>query len=312
MIDKKIESRFHLLNRFDWKKLRAGTPLCLTESELIQLRGTEVQVTLSEVEDIYLPLSRLLNLNVLASIELYKSTFEFLATPSIRVPYVIGLAGSVAAGKTTMAKIMQVLLSRWDSHPKVALISTDGFLYSNKVLEERGLMERKGFPESYDTKELIRFLSDIKSGREVVKAPVYSHLIYDIVPNEFEYIRSPDILIVEGLNVLQTATKSKNIIFASDFFDYAIYLDADPQFLKDWFVERFIQATHSVFRSPESYFHNYSDISEGQARSEALSFWQRINEKNLFTNILPTRYRADLILRKGSGHYVESIALRKL
>ncbi len=309
-----IEQRFTLFDREAWSAHRADTPMTLSQDDLLKLRGADEMISLEEVADIYLPLSRLLNLHVANTIELYRSTFAFLGTVPAKVPYIIGLAGSVSVGKSTSARILRSLLARWPNHPNVALISTDGFLHPNRVLAERGIMERKGFPESYDVRTLLTFLADVKAGKPRVAAPVYSHITYDIVTGEQQIIERPDILIVEGLNVLQvnTAPGLDDVIFASDFFDYAIYVDADTEMIRDWYVARFLNFRQTAFRNPDSYFSRYADLSDEEARGTALSIWTRINERNLIENIRPARYRADLILRKGPNHRVESVALRRL
>lgn len=309
-----IEQRFNLFGREEWRAHRADTPMTLSHEDLLQLRGADEMISLDEVADIYLPLSRLLNLHVSHRMELYRSTFRFLGASLSKVPYIIGLAGSVSVGKSTSARILRSLLARWPTHPNVELISTDGFLHPNAVLQSRGLMERKGFPESYDVRTLLNFLADVKAGKRNVKAPVYSHIVYDIVPGEFQNIDQPDILIVEGLNVLQVNTTPglDDVIFASDFFDYSIYVDADTEVIRDWYIARFLSFRQTAFRNPNSYFSRYADLSDEKARETALSIWTRINERNLVENIRPARFRADLILTKGKDHKVESVALRKL
>jgi type I pantothenate kinase len=267
------------------------------------------------VVEIYLPLSRLLNLYVESSQELHGDTENFLGKGESKMPFIIGLAGSVAAGKSTTGRVLQALLARWPSHPDVALVPTDGFLFPNAVLEARGLMTRKGFPESYDLSQLLKFLADVKSGKSAVEAPVYSHLVYDVLKDQTLTIDRPDIVIVEGLNVLQPATLPKDgraIPFVSDFFDFSIYIDAAEDLVETWYVERFLRLRQTAFRDPASYFHRYSTLSESEARETALSIWRAINLVNLKENILPTRQRADLILRKGADHAVESVEIRKL
>jgi type I pantothenate kinase len=298
-----------------WGRLRADTPLTLSEADLIQLRGLNERVSLDEVVEIYLPLSRLLNLYVAATQELYQATATFLGSDVAKVPYVIGMAGSVAVGKSTTARILQALLSRWPHHPKVDLITTDGFLYPNRVLEERGLMSRKGFPESYDLRALLQFVSAVKSGLPTVPAPVYAHLQYDIMPDQCQVIDQPDIMIVEGLNVLQTwdgEPEPKPRVFVSDFFDFTIYVDAAVQDVREWYIERFRTLRDTAFRDPASYFHRYASLSDQAARQRAYTIWTEINEVNLIENILPTRERADLILEKGPEHAVQRVKLRKL
>lgn len=308
-------SPYTLYSREEWARLREDTPLTLTEADIENLSGVTERVSTDEVVDVYLPLSRLLNLYVEASQGLHGITEEFLRKGNGKIPFVIGLAGSVAAGKSTSARVLQALLARWPSHPNVALVPTDGFLLPNAVLEDRGLMTRKGFPESYDLPVLLNFLGDIKSGKARVEAPVYSHVVYDVLQGQTLTVEHPDIVIVEGLNVLQPAILPKDgetIPFVSDFFDFSIYIDASETLVEHWYVERFLRLRQTAFRDPAAYFHRYATLSEGEARDVALSLWRTINLVNLHENILPTRQRADLILRKGAGHAVESVALRKL
>lgn len=297
-------------SREEWACLRASIPLTLSEADLRELRGLNECVSLREVTEIYLPLSRLLNLHVAATQDLHQVTDTFLGRLSARVPYVIGIAGSVAAGKSTTARILRALLARWPEHPRIDLVTTDGFLYPNRVLEERGLMYRKGFPESYDVGRLVQFVADVKSGCSPVSAPVYSHLAYDIVPDEVQTVERPDILIVEGLNVLQSG--ARHPVFISDFFDFSIYVDAREEDLREWFVERFLRLRETAFRDPSSYFHGYAGLSNQEAVALAERVWNGINLVNLQENIEPTRERADLILQKGFHHAVECVQLRKL
>ncbi len=308
-------SPYLTMTRSQWARLRADTPMTLSNAELDELSGVTERICADEVEDIYLPLSRLLNFYVAAAQQLHRATSEFLGQRDGKVPFIIGLAGSVAVGKSTLARVLRALLARWPNHPRVDLVPTDGFLLPNAVLEERGLMERKGFPESFDQARLLEFLGAIKSGRAQVEAPVYSHLLYDIIPGEKIVVDRPDILIVEGLNVLQPAKLPKDgeaIPFVSDFFDFSIYVDAEASVIEDWYVERFMRLRQTAFRDPASYFHRYSELSEKDALATGLGIWQRINLVNLQENILPTRQRAHLILRKGPAHAVETVSLRRL
>jgi type I pantothenate kinase len=308
-------SPYIVYSRDDWAALRADTPMPLSEAELENLSGLTERVSTQEVVEIYLPLSRLLNLHVEALQELHGAATRFLRKGDAKMPFIIGLAGSVAVGKSTTGRVLQALLARWPSHPSVELVPTDGFLFPNAVLEERGLMTRKGFPESYDLTRLLNFLAEVKSGRERIEAPVYSHLVYDVLPDQAIVIERPDIVIVEGLNVLQPAKLPKDgaaIPFVSDFFDFSIYIDAADGLIEDWYVERFLRLRQTAFRDPASYFHRYATLSEEEAKAIGLSLWRTINLVNLTENILPTRQRADLILRKAQDHAVETVALRKL
>lgn len=308
-------SPFRVFTREEWAALRADTPMTLTVEDLVKLQSSHDPISIEEVVAIYLPLSRLLSLYAAATQGLFKATQRFLLAEDGKVPYIIGLAGSVSAGKSTTARVLKALLSRWSNTPKVELITTDGFLYPNAVLQAEGLMERKGFPESYDGTALIRFLSEIKAGKGQVQAPVYSHLVYDVVPNEYVTVDRPDILIVEGLNVLlpnRLPRDGKSIPFVSDFFDFSIYLDADEDQLERWYVERFMRLRETAFRDPRSFFSKYATLTDAQAMETAKGIWHRINLPNLQENILPTRPRADLVLTKGASHRIERVALRKL
>ncbi|NNF54737.1 MAG: type I pantothenate kinase [Acidimicrobiales bacterium] len=295
----------------EWGALRAATPMTLSFEDIERLRGINVELDMAEVEQIFLPMSRLLNLYVAGSQELYRASATFLGELPHKVPFVIGIAGSVAVGKSTTARVLQALLDRWPDHPTVDLITTDGFLWPNAVLEARGLMDRKGFPESYDRRHLIRFLDAIKSGAPEVTAPVYSHLTYDRTSEEI-VIRRPDIVIVEGLNVLQTGQiDEQNPVFVSDYFDFSIYVDASLEDIRNWYVQRFFTLRDTAFQNPESYFHRYSDLNDEEALTTATTIWTSINEKNLVDNILPTRSRADLILSKGPDHRTTTVQLRR-
>jgi type I pantothenate kinase len=309
-------SPYRIFSRDEWAKLRADTPLTLTAAEVLRLQSLNDPISLEEVVAIYLPLSRLLSLYVAATQGLFRATQRFLlAEREAKVPYIIGIAGSVAVGKSTTARVLKALLARWPNTPKVDLVTTDGFLLPNEELIRLGLMERKGFPESYDTGALLHFLADIKAGKGSVRAPVYSHLVYDVMPNEHIVIDRPDILIVEGLNVLQPARLPKDgkaIPFVSDYFDFSVYLDADEADLHRWYVDRFLKLRQTAFRDPLSFFRKYADLSEEEAIATADGLWTRINLANLRDNILPTRQRASLILCKGASHRIEQVALRRL
>jgi type I pantothenate kinase len=307
-------SPFRHFTAADWGRLREDTPLPLSETELEELKGFGERISLDEVSEIFLPLSRLLNLYIGEMQELYRVTSDFLGRAD-KVPYIVGVAGSVAVGKSTTARILRALLARWPNHPKVDLITTDGFLYPNKLLEERGLMQRKGFPESFDIKRLIRFLSDVKAGSPRVEAPVYSHFTYDVLQGEIVTVDQPDILVVEGLNVLQPwkpADGDEPQPFVSDFFDFSIYLDADEEAIRRWYIERFLSLRRTSFKDPAAYFHRYSKLTEEEAVETADAIWTSINLANLHKNILPTRQRADLILRKGDDHRIRDVYLRKI
>jgi type I pantothenate kinase len=306
---------YRIFSREQWAGLRDDTPMTLEPGEFERLRSMHDRLDMREVEDIYLPLSRLLSIYVDTTDRLYRAQRQFLGIRDRKMPYIIGVAGSVAVGKSTTARVLQALLARWPNVPKVELITTDGFLFPNAVLEREGLMERKGFPESYDLPALLRFLSDVKAGGRPVRAPVYSHLVYDVTPNAWIEIDRPDILIVEGLNVLQTGRPPKDgkaIPYVSDFFDFSVYLDAEETVLRAWYVDRFLTLRETAFADPASYFHRYARLSDHEAVTTATSIWERINLVNLHENILPTRQRADLILTKGQSHLVEAVALRRL
>jgi type I pantothenate kinase len=308
-------SPFVSFTRAEWARRRANTPLTLTEKDLPALQGINERLTLDEVSDVYLPLSRLLNLHVAAMQELHTVTDTFLEKPAGSVPYVVAIAGSVAVGKSTIARLLQALLARWPAHPRVDLVTTDGFLLPNEQLAALGLMERKGFPESYDLARLVAFMAEVKSGAGEAAAPVYSHLAYDIVPGRSQVVRRPDVLIVEGLNLLQATggrDGSPPHVFVSDFFDYSIYVDAREADIERWYVERFLTFRETVFREPSSYFRRYGDLTAEEAERVGARIWRDINGRNLRENILPTRERADLILEKGPDHAVRSVRLRKL
>ena len=303
--------------RDEWAKLRSNTPLTLSEEDLTSLRGVTEQVSMADVVDVYLPLSRLLNLHFRSARSLGGVKDEFLGRLVGNRPYVIGIAGSVAVGKSTFARVLQALLGRWPDHPRVALITTDGFLHSNRVLQERGLMRRKGFPESYDRRLMVEFLADTKAGKPEVRAPVYSHRSYDILDGEWQAVTEPDILIFEGLNVLQTGsvdpgrTRTPSVI-VSDFFDFSIYVDADDAHIERWYVDRFLLLQRTVFSNPNSYFHHYKDLSQEEATKVAREIWNDINLANLRENILPTRERANVVLRKRADHTVGEVWLREI
>ena len=308
-------SPYQMFTRAEWAKLRADTPMTLDEEDLAKLAGVIERVSAEEVVDIYLPMSRLLNLYVHAAQALHGDTSNFLGRRNGKAPFIIGMAGSVAVGKSTTARVLRALLARWPDHPRVDLVPTDGFLLPNAELEARGIMHRKGFPESFDQNALLKFMADVKAGLPNVRAPVYSHFDYDIRPGEHIVVDRPDILIVEGLNVLQPATLPKDgeaIPFVSDFFDFSIYIHADAKITEAWYVTRFLALRETAFRHPAAYFHRYASLSDEEARTTALGIWRRINLKNLEENILPTRQRAALILDKGADHSIERVWLRKL
>jgi len=308
-------SAYTSFSRAEWARLREATPLTLSEADLAELQGLNEQLSMAEVEEVYLPLSRLLNLHVAATRELERVTDRFLGKTVAPSPYILGVAGSVAVGKSTTSRVLRALLARWPDHPRVDLVTTDGFLFPNRVLEERGLMARKGFPESYDLRRLVRFVADLKAGAAEVSAPVYSHLVYDILPGEAQVIRRPDLLILEGLNVLEGGDRrpeDEGRPFVSDYFDFSIYVDAEEAHVTAWFLERFHRLRETAFRDPKSYFRKYAHLSEAEATAFATDVWERINGKNLRENILPTRERAHLILEKGPDHGVQRVRLRRL
>lgn len=310
MIDRGDIARFERFDRQEWAALRAQTPLTIREKDLEALRGINDQLDLDEVTAVYLPLTRLLNLYVSATQSLHRVSTTFLGTIAPKLPYIIGVAGSVAVGKSTLARLLQALLSRWPEHPRVELITTDGFLFPNAELEARGIMDRKGFPESYDTQSLLSFLRAVKSGEPEVTAPIYSHVIYDVLPDRHEIVHQPDILILEGLNVLQVDSYANE--FVSDYFDFSIYLDADESLIESWFIERFHALRRTVFQDPQSFFKHFADLTDEQATMLAGQIWESINGRNLRENIAPTKGRASLVIEKGADHRVTDVFLRKL
>lgn len=305
------ETPFLEIERSEWAALAPTMESPLTQAEVAGLRGLGDALDLHEVSEVYLPLSRLLNLYAAGARQLHEATTEFLRARSDSTPFVIGVAGSVAVGKSTIARLLRELLSRWPDTPRVELVTTDGFLFPNAELERRGLMERKGFPESYDRRALLKFVSRVKSGAEEVRSPFYSHLKYDIVPDAEIVVRKPDVLIVEGLNVLQPPAPGHRLA-VSDLFDFTVYVDARTSDIAKWYEERFLRLQQGAFANPQSYFHRYSTLSEDEARARAREIWKRINEPNLIGNILPTRARASLVLRKDAEHAVSSVLLRKI
>ncbi len=312
--ERKLEP-YHYFTKAEWSRFRADEPMTLEPADIERLRALTDPISFAEAEEIYLPLSRLISLYVEATQELHRASTRFLGADDRKVPYIIGVAGSVAVGKSTTSRILRALLSRWPSSPKVDLVTTDGFLYPNAKLDELKLADRKGFPESYDRQALIRFLSDIKSGKPDVKVPVYSHLVYDVVPGQFTTIDRPDILIVEGLNILQPGELPKSgkpIVFASDFLDFSIFIDAAEADLTAWFMERFRRLRQTAFADPKSFFHRFTQMSAEEAEKFGMWAWTEINLPNLRDNIQPTRSRADLVLTKGSSHTIERVALRKV
>lgn len=305
-------SPYLAIEREDWKELAKNSHAPLSEAELRNIRGLGDLLDMQEVTEVFLPVSQLLSIYANGAQAIHQSTVEFYGERAARTPFIIGVAGSVAVGKSTVSRLLVELMKRWDGIPKVELVTTDGFLYPNSELERRGLMARKGFPESYDRKRLLQFVADIKSGRSDVQVPVYSHLTYDIVPNEFVTITNPDVLIVEGLNVLQPPAIGQEVAL-SDYFDFSIYIDADPENIEKWYLSRFARLWETAFTDPRSYFHPLTrDLSETQALERAMGFWKDINLKNLRENIEPTRSRATLVMQKGDEHRVERVLLRKI
>lgn len=309
-----LTSPYLQFDRNQWAALRDSVPMTLTEEEIARLKGINEDLSLEEVAEIYLPLSRLLNFYISSNLRRQAVLEQFLGTNGERIPYIISIAGSVAVGKSTTARVLQALLSRWPEHRKVELITTDGFLHPNQVLKDRGLMKKKGFPQSYDMHRLVKFVSDLKSGVPNVTAPVYSHLIYDVIPDGDKTVAQPDILILEGLNVLQSGMDyphDPHHVFVSDFVDFSIYVDAPEELLQTWYINRFLKFREGAFTNPDSYFHNYAKLSEDEAINTATSLWKEINWLNLKQNILPTRERASLIMTKSANHAVEQVRIRK-
>ena len=312
-----LPSPYVEISRQNWARLRDSNPLSLTAQDVERLSGLGENISLEEVEEVYLPLSRLLNFYAEGTQRLHHVTSDFLQERPAKVPFIIGVAGSVAVGKSTTARLLRELLRRWPNTPRVELITTDGFLYPNEELERRGIMDRKGFPESYDRRALVRFVAEVKGGKAEVAAPVYSHLVYNIVPDEKVLIHQPDILIVEGLNVLQPPVsapgqRGRSTLTVSDFFDFSVYVDAREADIRRWYIDRFLSLRATAFADPESYFHRYADLSDDEAIARATQIWESINLPNLLENVQPTRNRATAILRKGTDHRVESVKLRKL
>ncbi len=309
------ESPYLEFSRAQWARLRDQHPMSLGLDDVRRLRGTGDRMDLAEVEEVYLPLSRLLNFYVGATARLHRVTSDFLGERPEKTPFIIGVAGSVAVGKSTTARILRELLARWEGTPRVELVTTDGFLFPNAELERRGILNRKGFPESYDRRSLVRFVAEVKSGRPEVTAPVYSHLVYDIVPGENIVVRQPDVLIVEGLNVLQPSQAlpgRRNTLNVSDYFDFSVYVDARESDIRRWYIDRFLGLRRTAFADPDSYFHRYASLTDEQAVARANQIWEEINLPNLAENVAPTRSRATLVLSKGADHSVSRVSLRKL
>lgn len=304
-------SPYREIGRAEWARLAAGLDQPLSETEVVELRGIGDRLDLTEVGEVYLPLSRLLSLYASATKRLGAATSAFLEEEDVTTPFVVGVAGSVAVGKSTIARLLRELMSRWPGTPRVELVTTDGFLYPNAELERRGLMERKGFPESYDRRALLEFLTEVKSGAAEVRAPFYSHMRYDIVPDARVVVRRPDVVIVEGLNVLQPPP-APNDVAVSDLFDFSIYVDADPSHIEKWYVDRFLALRQGAFANPSSYFNVFAQLTDDEAVTTALGYWRDINMPNLIENVMPTKHRATLVLNKGVDHSVESVLLRKL
>lgn len=302
-------SPYFEFDRKAWNTSRDLPPLLLSEEEFEKLKGLNETIPMHEVATIYLPLSRLIHLYVSAFQQLHAKMTSFLGMPAPKSPYFIGIAGSVAVGKSTTARLLQTLLSRWDEHPRVDLVTTDGFLYPNRVMEEKGIMNKKGFPESYDIKKLMQFIGNVKSGQPDLRAPVYSHLAYDILSDEEQIIDQPDILILEGINVLQVNTEAP--VFISDFFDFSIYIDAEEHDIRKWYIERYQLLRDTAFQDPRSYFHQFASLTEEEAVEKASEIWTNINAKNLHENILPTKERAKMIIKKGPDHLIQHVSLRK-
>ncbi|WAT00403.1 type I pantothenate kinase [Rouxiella chamberiensis] len=312
--DLSLATPYLQFDRKQWAALRDSVPLTLKEAEIMKLKGINEDLSLEEVAQIYLPLSRLLNFYISSNLRRQAVLEQFLGTNGQKIPYIIGIAGSVAVGKSTTARVLQALLSRWPEHRSVELVTTDGFLYPNQTLQERGIMKKKGFPQSYDIHQLVKFVSEVKSGAKNVSVPVYSHLTYDVIPDGNKVINQPDILILEGLNVLQSGMDyphDPHRVFVSDFVDFSIYVDAPEDLLQSWYINRFLKFRQGAFSDPDSYFHHYSKLPEQEAIQIATGLWNEINGLNLKENILPTRERASLIMTKSANHAVENVRLRK-